>query len=161
MSKIKSNTTLILIFLFSLIAISGAYFIEYVSGHQPCNLCLLERIPYFLAIIIIALIFFLKKYQKKFLVLLSIIFICSTALSLYHFGIEQGFIEESFVCNLSSLSNNLTAEDILEELKNSPISCKNVTFRLFGFSLATINAIISAIISIITIKLNLNNEIVR
>ena len=158
MSKIKSNTILNSILLFSFFAILSAYFIEYILGHQPCNLCLYERIPYYLSIIIIILNFFLKKYQKIFLKLLSIIFICAAILSFYHFGIEQGFIKESFVCNLNPKNNSLNAEDILNELKNSPVSCKNVTFRIVGLSLATINTIISIILSFIIIRLNKNNE---
>ena len=151
MFQIKNKTLFNLILYFSLFALSAAYFIQYALGHQPCNLCLLERIPYFLTIVIVFLNFILKKYEKIFIGLLILIFISATLLSFYHLGIEQGFIEESLVCDLNSL-NNLTAEDILNELKEKPISCKIVTFKILGLSLATINTIISLILSIILIK---------
>jgi len=158
MSQIKNKSLFNLILLFSIFALFTAYFIQYVLGHLPCNLCLIERIPYILTIIIIITIFIFKKYEKIYLVLLTIIFISATLLSFYHFGIEQGFIKESSVCDFVSQGNNLTAEDILDELKKNTISCKDVTFKILGFSLATINTIISLIISIIIFKKFYNYE---
>ena len=158
MSQIKNKTLFNLILLFSIFALFTAYFIQYVLGHLPCNLCLIERIPYILTIIIIITIFIFKKYEKIYLTLLSIIFIFATLVSFYHFGIEQGFIEESLVCNLDSQDNNLTAEAILNNLKEKTISCKDVTFKILGLSLATINTIISLVLSIILIKKFYNYE---
>ena len=120
--------------------------------------CLIERIPYILSIVIIIISFKFKKFEKISLVLLSTIFVFATLLSFYHFGIEQGFIEESMVCDLVSQGKNLTVEDVLNELQKKTISCKDVTFRVFGFSLATINTIISLILSIITITSFYNYE---
>ena len=158
MSQIKNKNILNIILVFSVFALLAAYFIQYILGHQPCNLCLIERIPYILTIIIIVKIFLFKKYEKIYLALLSIIFISTTLLSFYHFGIEQGFFKESLVCDLTSLGNNLTAKDILNELKEQTISCKDVTFKIFGLSLATINTIISLILSIIVTKVFYNYE---
>tara|TARA_B100000780_G_C21053673_1_gene423225 strand:- start:323 stop:808 length:486 start_codon:yes stop_codon:yes gene_type:complete len=152
MIKVKNKIILNLILVFSVFALIAAYFIQYVLGHQPCNLCLIERVPYVLAIIIITLNFILKKYEKICLILLTLIFVFATLLSFYHFGIEQGFIKESLVCELNTLNNNITAEEILNELKKKTISCKDVTFKFIGVSLATINTIISLILSVILIK---------
>ena len=158
MSQIKNKTLFNLILSFSVFALFAAYFIQYVLGHLPCNLCLIERVPYILTIIIIIISFIFKKYKKIYLALLSIIFILATLVSFYHFGIEQGFIKESLVCDLDSKDNNLTAEAILNDLKEKTISCKDVTFKILGFSLATINAIISLIISVIVTKNIYNYE---
>ena len=158
MSQLRNKTLFNLILWFSIFALFTAYFIQYILGHLPCNLCLIERIPYFLTIIIILISFISKKYEKIYLALLSAIFIFATLLSFYHFGIEQGFIEESLVCDLTSQNNNLTAEDILKDLKEKTISCKNVTFKIFGLSLATINTIISLILSIIITNIFYNYE---
>ena len=158
MYKIKNKTIFNLILLFSIFALLSAYFIQYVLGHQPCNLCLIERIPYILTIIIITLSFIIKKYEKIYLIILSSIFIVATFISFYHFGIEQGFIKESLVCDLNNQNNNLTKEDLLKELKEKTISCKDVTFKFLGLSLATINTIISMLLSIILIKKILNYE---
>ena len=158
MLRIKYKTTLNLILIFSIFSIIAAYFIQYVLGHQPCNLCLLQRIPYISVIIVISLCLLLKKFEKISFITLSSIFFIATLLSLYHFGIEQEFIEESLVCNLNNAEKIITAEELLEELKEKPISCKNVTFRIFGISLATINTIISLTLSVITLKAYLNYE---
>tara|TARA_B100001175_G_C19395732_1_gene583699 strand:- start:389 stop:874 length:486 start_codon:yes stop_codon:yes gene_type:complete len=158
MSHIKNKTIFNLILLFSIFALLSAYFIQYVLGHKPCSLCLIERIPYVLTIIIIALSFIFKKYEKIYLIFLALIFIAASLISFYHFGIEQGFIKESLVCDLNKQMNILTAEDLLEELKKKTISCKDVTFRVLGLSLATINTIISILLSVILINKILNYE---
>ena len=158
MITIKNKTILNLILLFCIFALLTTYFIQYVLGHQPCNLCLIERIPYILTIIIITLILIFKKLEKVFLLLLTLIFVAASLISFYHFGIEQGFIKESLVCDLEAQTNNLTKEDLLKELKTKTISCKDVTFKIIGLSLTSINIIISLILSVITLKLFLNYE---
>ena len=158
MTKINNKIFLNIILLFSIFALFTAYFIQYVLGHQPCNLCLIERIPYILIIIVITILFLFKKYEKIHLILLSLIFISATLISFYHFGIEQDFIKESLVCDLNFQKNSLNTEDLLKELKVGTISCKDVTFKILGFSLASINMLISLILSIITLKISLNYE---
>jgi len=158
MLEMKHKTLLNLILLLSIFALIAAYFIQYVLNHQPCNLCLIERIPYISVVIIISLCLFFKKFEKLLLITLSLIFFSATLLSFYHFGIEQGFIKESFVCDLNVKNNALTTEALLNQLKEKTISCKDVTFKIFGLSLTTINIIISLILCIITIKLFLNYE---
>ena len=153
MSQIKNKRILNLILLFSIIAIITAYIIQYVLGHQPCNLCLIERIPYIFSIIIVSVCLFSNKFEKITLIILSLMFFAATLLSFYHFGIEQGFIRESLVCDLNTPSNELTKEDLLNQLKEMPVSCKNVTFKIFGLSLATFNIFISLILGGITTKL--------
>ena len=156
MSQIKNKTTLNLILLFSIFALSAAYFVQHILDHKPCNLCLIERIPYIFAIIIISLGLILKKFEKVIIIFLISIFLAATIISFYHFGIEQGFFKESLVCNLDSSIANLSKEDLIKELQQQTVSCKDVSFRIFSLSLATINTIISLIISVITIKLFLN-----
>jgi len=141
------------IFLISLIALISAYFIEHVLGHQPCNLCLLERMPYFFSIIIIILNLKFNHFEKFFIFLLIIVFLGATLLSLYHFGIEQGLIQESLVCDLQNGSEALSKEEMLKQLQQKSVSCKDVTFKIFGLSLTTINIIISCLITIILIKM--------
>ena len=158
MSKIKNKTIFNLILLFSVFALTAAYFIQYALKHQPCNLCLIERIPYFSSITVISICLFAKKFEKLSLIILSLIFFSATLIAFYHFGIEQGFIKESLVCDLNNESNNLSKEALLSQLKEMPVSCKDVTFRIFGLSLATFNIFISLIFGIITMKLSLTYE---
>ena len=137
------------IFLISFIALVIAYFIEYILGHQPCNLCLYERIPYFLAILIVLINYKYNKLEKYLVILLAIIFLIATILSLYHLGIEQGFIQESLLCDLEKGANILDKEEILKQLQQKNISCKDVTFQIFGLSLTSYNIIVSLLLTII------------
>ena len=143
MFNLKTEIYLRIIFLFSLIALISAYFIEHVLGHQPCNLCLIERIPYGLSIILISLMFTIKKNENFFILLLILTFIFSFFISLYHFGIEQGIFQESTVCGVKNFSENISKQELLNKLSEKTISCKDVTFRILGLSLTTINIVIS------------------
>ena len=156
MFKFKVEFYLKTIFIFSVIALSSAFFIEYILGHQPCNLCILERIPYGLSLVLISTIFILRKNEKFFILLLIITFIFSLAISFYHYGIEQGFFEESAVCGVKDFTENITKEDLLKQLSEKTVSCKDVTFRILGLSLTSINIVLS-IIFIITLTKIYNN----
>ena len=148
MYKFRIKIYLNFIFLVCLISIISAYFIEYVLGHQPCNLCLIERIPYGLGLFLIILNYIFVKKERFIILLLILIFAFSLILSFYHYGIEQGFFEESMVCGLKDALNVITKEEILKQLQVKNISCKDVTFRIFGFSLTAFNMIISLILVI-------------
>ena len=140
------------ILIFSILSLSIAYFIQYVLDHKPCNLCLIERVPYIVAIILISSIFIINKFEKLISIIVLLFFIFGAITSFYHFGIEQGFFSESLVCDLEK-TGQLSKEELLKQLENSKIvSCKDVTFSIFGLSLATINTIISIILSGIMIK---------
>ena len=158
MHNFKVEAYLKIILIISLISIISAYFIEYILGHQPCNLCLIERIPYGLAIIVIALNYVFRKNEYFILLLLILIFFFSFIISFYHLGIEQGFFEESAVCGLKNASEIISKEELLKQLQKKTISCKDVTFRIFGFSLTTINIIISLLLLFLLTKIFTNYE---
>ena len=154
------NNNLIAIFLsFSILILFSAYFIEYILGYEACNLCLIGRIPYFFIITFSLFFFFFKKFKKAILILIFISFISSVLISFYHFGVEQGFFDESLVCQIKGLQPSNTASELLQELKNNkPKSCKIVNFKIFGLSLATINLFISLFLSATTLIYIFKNE---
>ena len=158
MVEINKTITLKLIFLISIIALSSAFFIEYVLGHQPCNLCILERIPYLMAIIIFILNYKFIHLEKYFILLLILVFLAATILSLYHLGIEQGFIKESLVCDLKKGSDLLSKDVILKQLQEKNISCEDVTFKIMGLSLTSYNILISLLITISSVRIYLNYD---
>ncbi len=158
MLRYKINTYLKIIFLISLIVLISAFFIEYSLGYKPCNLCLIQRIPYGLSITLITLNFFLKEKEKFIILLLILTFSFSLLLSFYHYGIEQGIFEESAVCVIKNTSDIISKEEILKQLQTINVSCKDVTFRIFGFSLTTFNIIISLIYIILLTKIYSNYE---
>ncbi len=148
MFNLSKKNLFTVIFLISFIALVSAYFIEYILGHQPCNLCLYERIPYFLAILIVLINYKYNKLEKYIILSLAIIFLIATILSLYHLGIEQGFIQESLLCDLEKGAIILDKDEILKQLQQKNISCKDVTFKIFGLSLTSYNIIISILLTI-------------
>ena len=158
MSNYKIDTYLKIVLFISLFSLISAFFVEYILGYQPCNLCLIQRIPYGLSIILIIFNFLIRKNIQFIILLLILIFSFSLILSFYHFGIEQGFFEESSVCGLKDASNDISKEELLKQLKEKTVSCKDVTFKIFGFSLTTINILISLILVFLLIKIFKNYE---
>ncbi len=152
MIKLKVENYLKLILIVSLVSIISAYFIEYILGHQPCNLCLIERIPYGLSVFLIMINYVTKKNERFILLLLTLIFVFSFLISVYHFGIEKGFFEETAICGLKNADDLISKEELLRLLSEKTVSCKDVTFRVFGLSLTSINIVISLIIIFILIK---------
>ena len=158
MFNLKINTYFKLIFIISSVSIISAYYIELALGHQPCNLCLIERIPYGFSIILIVINHILKKNEKFFILLLILVFVFSFMISTYHFGIEQGFFKESAVCGLKNTPELISKEELLRQLSEITVSCKDVTFRIFGLSLTTINILLSLFLVVISIKTFVNYE---
>ena len=158
MLKQTNNIFLIVILAFISLTIISALIIQYWLGHEPCKLCLYERIPYFLSVLLIAKILFIKKYEKITLLILFLVFMSSTALAFYHFGIEQGFFSESLACTVGDLSKTLSKEELLQQLEQNSIGCKDVSFRMLGLSLAAINTIFSLVLSVIFLRLFMNYE---
>ena len=149
----NNRTSLNLLIIFSFIALSFAYFVEFILGHEPCNLCKIERIPYIGSLILGSLIMFLNKWEKIILSIILVLFVFGSIISIYHVGIEQGIFSESLLCELSFNNNIHNTEELLKTLKKTPISCKDVTFKIFGLSLATFNAVLSILISYILLKM--------
>ena len=159
MINLNKKNYLSILLILSVLTLTSAFIIEYIFGYQPCNLCLIERIPYGLSIIILLLNFLFKKDQIFYSVLLMLVFSFSIIISFYHFGIEQGFIDESTICVSENL-NLLTKEEVLNSLKELSISCKDVAFKIFGLSLTTYNMFISMLMFLISVKIySLSNDI--
>ena len=155
----KKNSLFLIIVLFLLIlSLISAFIIEYGLGHKPCKLCLYQRYPYYISILLLTSVFVLKRNIRIHFLILSIVFFLGAIVAFYHFGIEQGFFEESTVCETKNLNQVLSKEDLLKQLKQNTISCKDVTFRFLGLSLASINTIFSLALSYIFFMMVKNYE---
>ena len=144
------------ILFYSLFAILFALYVEYVLGYKACKLCLYQRIPYIVAIFI-SFIGYNYFKNDKILILIILIFSISALISGYHFGIENNIFKEFSGCTGNNL-NIINKTELLESLSNSMPNCKTVTFKILGLSLATINFIISIIISVISFKYFINEK---
>ena len=158
MIKKINKKILFSLLIFIILILISAFLIEYRLDHKPCKLCIYQRIPYFVAVLLILKMLLTASYQKITLFILALTFLVSASLAFYHFGIEQGFFSESLICTAGNLSENLSKEELLKLLESNPISCKDISFKILGFSLATINTIFSIILSVIFIRLFFNYE---
>ena len=145
-----------IIFIISLLSLLIALYIEFFLGFKPCKLCIYQRIPYLIAIF---LTFLGISYSKNFVWLyaLLLIFFSSFLLSGYHLGIEKEIFKEFSGCTGNSL-NVIDKNELLKLLNSELNSCKNVDFRIFGLSLATINFLLSFVIFILIIKVIKNEK---
>ena len=102
--------------------------------------------------------FYFKRFEKLILFTILILFFFGFIISFYHFGIENNFFQESFICNLTGDSKITNSSELLKSLKTGPISCKDVPFKLLGMSLASINTVLTLIICVISLRILVNYE---
>tara|TARA_B100001057_G_scaffold398229_1_gene408701 strand:- start:2047 stop:2532 length:486 start_codon:yes stop_codon:yes gene_type:complete len=159
MNNLNERNYLQILLSLSIAILASALIIEYGFGFQPCNLCIIERIPYGLAIITLILNFIFRKNQVFFSILLILLFLFSFLISVYHFSIEQGLIEETTLCKSKNL-NLITKDEILSSFEILELSCKNVAFKILGLSLTTYNIILSIFMFLLSVKFYLiSNDI--
>ena len=143
-----------IIILLCVTSIFYAFFIEYFLGYKPCILCKYQRVPYILGLII-GLFGFFKPLNTKMIVYIFANFLISVTLSGYHVGVEQELYQSVFNCSDNNLGV-LEKGKLLESLKVINPDCRNVNFAVFGVSLATINLILSFVISSVSYYLYYN-----
>ena len=135
---------------YSILAIIFALFLEYYLDYQPCKLCLYQRVPFILAIFVSFVGFNFPK-KDEVLILLVTTFTVSMIISGYHLGIENNIFEEFKGCSNNSL--NITDKvDLLKRLNQTLPSCKDISFSLFGISLAGLNFLSSLLILIYSVR---------
>ena len=151
--KNKIYNYFIYIFLINILVILSALFIEYILKVKPCALCIYERYPYYLILLFTILFFFKTNWKNQLMILIIITSIVSFFLAGYHVGIEYGLINELSSCK-TEVSKNISKDILLKELQSKLApSCKEVAFKLFGLSLASINMIMSLILTILYYKI--------
>ena len=153
---LKLKNIYLLISVISIFTLLSAVYIEYILGVKPCILCLYQRAPYIIAIFLCFFGYYNLK-NKLWIYLLVITFLISAILSGYHVGIENNVFNEFSGCT-SNNSNIVNKDELLKALKETQPNCKDVTFKLLGFSLATINLFLSIIIIILSIKIIKNEK---
>ena len=149
MKIISNNLNASLSLLLSSGLLLGAFFLEFYLSLIPCDLCIKQRIVHVSILILSLLIFPLYTFSNlKFIMLsiLNLLWLVSSSLAFYHFGIEKKLWK-----GFSECSSNLTFnENTLDQLlSRSPIRCDETQFELLNISLAGWNGILSIIIFII------------
>ena len=151
MNIFLSRKSLYLVILgYSIFAIIYALHVEYYLNYQPCKLCLYQRVPFILAIFVSFVGFNFPK-KDEVLILLITTFAVGMIISGYHFGIENNIFEEFKGCSNNSL--NITDKaDLLKSLNRTLPVCKDISFTLFGISLAGLNFLSSLLILIYSVR---------
>lgn len=119
--------------------IGGALMFQYVGGLAPCELCLLERWPYYVAIPLALVVRFgvgKRAIALAGISVIALIFLTSGALAFYHVGVEQRWFQGPTACTSPS-SAARTLEELRQQLlQQQPVRCDVPQWTLAGISLA-------------------------
>lgn len=141
-----------LILLVSVGALATAYVAQYGFGLQPCNLCLYQRVPYWVtaALGLAAMVMPAGKLRWGMVTLAGLVFLAGAGIAFYHVGVEQHWWL-SAVCE-SSIETGLSVEQLAERLMATPPqACDQVNWSLFGISMATYNTAVSLVLGVATL----------
>ena len=157
---IKDETVPVWAGVASSVAILAALGSQYLGGLHPCELCLWQRIPHGVIIVLAlgALLWFRGKRERTIIaILVAIAFAFGTAIALYHVGVEQSWIQGSASCVGASALNQAQSTVELRKLlmASSLVRCDEISWTLFGLSIAAWNALTSLLLSIICVVASL------
>jgi disulfide bond formation protein DsbB len=136
----------------SIAAIASALLFQYVGGLQPCELCLAERWPYYVAIPVTAAALATgARGMPWWLGLVTLIFLASAGLGAYHVGVEQHWIAGPTACTGGGTAGAKSIEDLQKLLlQQQPVRCDEIQWSLFSVSLAGWNLVISLMLLVFT-----------
>jgi len=132
----------LIVFIISSIIIVSAYILEYIYNFPPCKLCIYQRIPYFLILVVCATSF-LMEYRNIHFYAIFFLFFSSFLIASFHSLVERGLIEYNSGCS-SSINDFESIEDLRNHLESVALTkCDEIIFSIMGLSLANINSLIS------------------
>lgn len=121
--------------------LGGAYAFQHLGGFPPCKMCLWQRWPHAMAILIGLVIAFTGKVKLAWAAALASL--CTALIGMYHVGVEQGWWEGPSTCTASGVSG-LSSEELMEQILSAPlVRCDDIAWQLAGISMAGWNAILS------------------
>jgi len=131
-----------LIFIFSILAICFAFFLQYFLGHQPCKLCIYQRIPYYIVVLVSVLYLFFKKYFKIYYSLLIFLLLSEFFISNYHTLSTFGILNYSG-CESATLPKDITKLKDALMSDSLVVNCSNANLKFFGVPLSVYNSLFS------------------
>jgi disulfide bond formation protein DsbB len=144
----RANTA----FTIGVLTILAALCFEYIGGYKPCELCLGQRIPYYVGLPLLAILLIQWKRLPVIAIripatlLIAAIFIWGTYLGAFHAGVEWGFWPGPTACT-STVTSGLDFNSLNNLNDTKVVPCDVVQWRFLGLSFAGHNAVLSAIIS--------------
>jgi len=135
----------LLALLLPLALLGGALGSQYLGGLHPCEMCMWQRWPHAVAIVLALLAFSspAESTPSRALVLLAALAIAvSGSIGVYHAGVEAKIFEGFTQC--TATGKGLSPSELLQEISHAPlVRCDEVQFRFLGISMAGWNAILS------------------
>lgn len=137
------RTAYLTLFLASVAIIAGAWIFQ-MAGYAPCHLCLLQRWPWYGAIVLSGLCAAFLPRQRAPLLLFVLLFTGSALFGGWHAGIEW-----KIFAGPTSCTGTLSGAMGLPDLTNAPVvTCGEAAIRILGLSLAGWNAVVSAALAL-------------
>jgi disulfide bond formation protein DsbB len=140
----------LLIAAISFSALAGAYFFQYVVGLPPCPLCLYQRIPHAMNVVLGLTAFIFSgrpKASASIILLASLVYMSSASIAFYHAGVEQHWwasFLEACTAQIDSASGNLLQQ--IEQTR--AVRCDTIPWQMFGISMAGYNAVLSILTAV-------------
>lgn len=131
-----------LIFIFSILAICFAFFLQYFLGHQPCKLCIYQRIPYYIVVLVSVLYLIFKKYFKIYYSLLIFLLLSEFFISNYHTLSTFGILNYSG-CESATLPKDITKLKDALMSDSLVVNCSNANLKFFSVPLSVYNSLFS------------------
>ena len=143
-----------IIAIYSTFVVAAAYYIEFVLGYEPCELCIVQRYPYFIIIVSSITLSILKAksipltipssiFSKAYTAAYVIILLASLtgfSVAAYHFGIENNYWQNFSGCSDQLSGIELSATNLLDDINEIVPNCSD-SLKFFGLSLSGYNAI--------------------
>lgn len=129
-------------------ALLAAFAMQYVGGHAPCNLCVLERYPYAAVIVAVGAGHALGRPRIGFL-LAAVALAANVALSGYHVAVEEGWLALPESC--TAVGEATTVEELKAQLMAAPPRCDQVALSWFGLSLAAWNGLHALVLLLVSL----------
>jgi len=129
-------------------SLAMAFAAQYLFGLDPCILCLYQRIPYAVTVVLAAAALVAPprgRLRPGLVALCAGVFFTGSALAFYHVGVEQHWWGSFAACG-GELTTDLSLDDLKAQLTEGFIPskpCDRVDWELFGLSLAGYNGIAS------------------
>ena len=143
--------TILFLSIFSLLFV---FILQYEYEILPCKICIWQRWPHIFNIFIALIIISSSSIPNYIMVLGLINMFLAFILALYHYGLEQNLWDNVFSCSGEIKFNDLSTEEILKNLNNTPIkTCEIEAWNFLNLSLTGWNMILTIFISLIWLLL--------
>jgi disulfide bond formation protein DsbB len=130
----------------SALVLGAALLSQYWGGLMPCELCLLQRWPWGVAIAVAILVLMVgdRAALPWAALVFGVVFAVSAAFAFYHVGVERHWLAGPSACTASGSGHAKTVEEMRALIsKAAPVQCDQIQWSLFGVSMAGWNLVAS------------------